>query len=452
MNSNFQYKLFVSSPGDVREEREIVDNVITKINDAIGETLGFYIKVVRWEKMPPETTDVVLQERLNRLINDCHFFLLILNKRYGTVMPGEKISNTEREINTILDHSLIEKKKKILSYFKKTQSNPDPGPQEEKIIELKKRLMSDPRWFYKEYEGSIDFERSLTHDLYQILVRMTQASFKTEQLKKFWNFGMLENQSSPRVLVIYPPTPREGMVQLENVWERRLLPSIFFEDYKALHKILKNLHMIGLKDYKVYSKFDTPPDFDKSNIVWICLPRQTKGLNTLRNKKNKRFDIVPSNNGKEPFIRWRGANGEWFDIQSPLLKYLKVQRSNANVVGEWNRSLGDIIAKDYAVIACFDRDVPYNYTPGIDKLKEYYLTGIHGLGTWGAAWFIDRFYGAFKEIDSIDLNSVQMLVEVEYRDGRIYNVKDVSDYSPDYFKEEFKSSVVKKVINDYKEL
>lgn len=189
MAYNFQYKVFVSSPGDVEKERKTVDDVISKINDAVSDSLGIYLTVVRWEKMPPETTDEELQIRLNNIIKECHFFLLILNKRYGTVMRGQTISNTEREINTIIDHLSKDKKKKILSYFKKSHQDSDPGPQLQKIMDLKQRLRESGLWFYKEFETKNEFEITLTHDLYQILIKMKQASFKVEQLKKFCNLA-----------------------------------------------------------------------------------------------------------------------------------------------------------------------------------------------------------------------------------------------------------------------
>lgn len=454
MTYNSQFKIFVSSPGDVEEERNIVDDVVSKINDAISDTLGVYLTVVRWEKMPPETTDKELQSRLNAIIKNCNFFLLILYKRYGTVQAGQQISNTEREINAIIEYLSKDKKKKILSYFKRVPDNTDAGPQLQKIEELKQRLRDTTHWLYKEFEDKDDFATKLTHDLYQILIRMKQASFKVEQLQKFWQFGKLDNQTSPKVLVIYPPVPRKwmGVEDFENLWERRLLPNIFFEDFKALHKILKNLSMVGLIDYKVYSKFDTPPDYDKSNLVWICLPRQTQGLKTLQERKNKRFEIFPRKKNKEPYIRWQKKDGVWIDIESPLHKYLKLQRQDADVVGEWDRTLGNIIAKDYAVIASFERNVAYNEIPGMEKLKEYYLTGIHGLGTWGAAWYIDRFYGNFVDYAIEDLNTIQILVEVEYRDGRISNVRDVSEYPVEYFVNQQKQKTIRQIINDYKEL
>lgn len=119
---------------------------------------------------------------------------------------------------------------------------------------------------------------------------------------------------------------------------------------------------------------------------------------------------------------------------------------------EWEKSLGNVIARDYAIIARFDRDIPYNDTPGMDKLKEYYITGIHGLGTWGAAWYVDRFYGKFKDLNLEDMENVQILVEVEYCDGKINNVKDVSNCPREYFEEQLKTRTITQAILDYKEL
>ena len=210
--------------------------------------------------------------------------------------------------------------------------------------------------------------------------------------------------------------------------------------------------MVGLGEYKVYSKYDTPPDFDKSNIIWICLPRQLRGLDTLRNREDKIFDIIPGNKKQEPYIRWKNKDGEWMNIKSPLIKYIQQQRPDVDPIDDWDRSLGNIVARDYAVIARFNQISQYNETPGMDKLKEYYLTGIHGLGTWGAAWYIDRFYGKFKDSNIEDMDSVQMLVEVEYWDGKINYVRDVSNCPSEYFENQQKRGTINKVIKEHKKL
>lgn len=122
METHFrQYKIFVSSPGDVQKERQLVDEIVNRINLTLGDSLKVNLQVVRWEKMPPETTEESIQEGLNRKIAECNFFLLILNKRYGSIEKGFTISNTEREINTILSYTKQQKKKKNIVLFPQTQ-------------------------------------------------------------------------------------------------------------------------------------------------------------------------------------------------------------------------------------------------------------------------------------------------------------------------------------------
>ena len=135
-------------------------------------------------------------------------------------------------------------------------------------------------------------------------------------------------------------------------------------------------------------------------------------------------------------------------VNSPLRKYLKEQRLGTDPNNDWDITLNKIVVKDYVIISRFNRlSALYNYRP--NALKSFFIAGIHGLGTWGATWYIDRRYEIFKE-QSLEGN-IQILVEVEYRDGRIYNVVDVSDCSQEYFENENKPSRIRQLIKQYKE-
>lgn len=452
MSGNFykQYKIFVSSPGDVSIERKKVDLIVSQINDSIGDSLKINIKVEMWEKEAPITTLESVQESLNEKIKDCNFFLLILYKRYGSIEEGYDKSNTEREIDTIVEHISKNDKKTILSFFKVLKPNEDPGEQEQKIRDLRERLKTK-KWFYADYKDTNDFVNQLTHSLYRIILRMHSSSFKVEQLKKFWKGGKFDGQAIPRMSIVYPPVSKTKMSNglVTNLWQTRLLPHIYFEDFKALHKILKNLSMAGHQDYKVYSKFDLPHDIDQSNVIWICLPRLRKGLDELKKQKNKRFDIiVPKSQEAEASIKWQTETGNIIVVKSPLRKYLKHQRLDVDSSQDWDRSLNNIIVKDYAIIARFDRPLTQD-NPGMEKLKSFYIAGIHGLGTWGATWFIDRRYGYFRD-KPLD-GSIQMLVEVEYKNGRIVAVTDVSEKDKEYFDSENSSKTINTNIRNYKE-
>lgn len=274
---------------------------------------------------------------------------------------------------------------------------------------------------------------------------MNSNSFKIEQLKRFWQVGKVDDQLVPTISIIYPPVQKECMPNKGvGIGQKRLLPHIYFEDYKALHKIMKNLSMVGLKDYSVYSKYDLPQDYDKANIVWICLPRLKRGIDELKSYTNRRFDISITKG--EATINWKVENGEIVEIKSPLKTYLELQRDPKDEKDLFNNN---IIVKDYAIIARFDRNTEYE-NPGTESLKSFFLAGIHGLGTWGASWLIDRKYGIFKdkEMDG----DLQMLVEVEYKNGKIAKVIDVSDKNQEYFDNQNKKKNIQACINQFKEL
>jgi hypothetical protein len=75
------------------------------------------------------------------------------------------------------------------------------------------------------------------------------------------------------------------------------------------------------------------------------------------------------------------------------------------------------------------------------------LAGIRGLGTWGATWFIDK---KLKELEVLpDDGDIQLLIEVLYKDGSIYDVKDVSSKTKKYFDDQNKIEVIKKTIIEY---
>lgn len=67
-------KMFVSSPGDVAEERKNVENIVKRINDVLGETLHINLNIVSWENIPPATNTEDIQEELNKKSKSVIFF------------------------------------------------------------------------------------------------------------------------------------------------------------------------------------------------------------------------------------------------------------------------------------------------------------------------------------------------------------------------------------------
>ncbi len=446
-------KIFLSCPSDVSKEKELALKTIHKISTVCKETLGIALEPVDWNDFLPKTPqlpDKRIQNILNSEIPKCQIFLLILWKRYGSSEPGYRKSNTEREVKVALDVLKKEKKLMFLSYFHRLDPERDKGPQRKSVENFRMKLEEKGVWF-KQYSTPNDFYDLIIHDLYRTIFRIRLSTNKHKYLSRFWIFGQPDRPTTPLLGIFYPSINRTFMGPSEdkNTWLNRLEPNIVFEDFKALQKIEKTLRVIGFREFKIYNNANIPPDMSFMNRFWICLPRNKRGLEQANRYTDvSRFTMIRGKNRADSFIKWKTSthSNSYILVRSPLAKYLREQRVNLNITGEWGREMDQIIAKDYAILARF-KDTFSNTEMTEGALKDYFLAGIRGLGTWGAAWFIDRRYSAFKDIKETE--DFQFLLEIEYRNGKINNVIDVSHQSQAYFDKENRINTVRRNIQNF---
>jgi hypothetical protein len=441
------YKIFIASPSDVKKEREVSENAIADIDRVCRATIGLRVECFKWEHLPPLTPsldngdieDVILREQVQK----CNVFVLILYKRYGSTALGHTTSNTEREVDVAL--KLLEQKPNlmILSYFRKLQDDPDPGDQEQKIKELKKRL-TDRKLWYKEYASAEDFRLKLIHDLYYVSLRFQTAVTKQRSLRAFWELSSVEEQGTPKVAIIYPPLDRSSMKTMEpdHIWLERLVPNMVFEDSKAINKVEKTLRLIGHHQINTYTTVSFPHAAYDMNRVWLCLPRNIPGVRQMAKYEDETlFRFEPRHGKTEGKIFWKFSDKIGFSkVQSPLSKYLQLQRHSIPG-GEWTHNHGRIIAKDYAIIGRFTDKRE-------SRLKDYFIAGVRGLGTWGAGWFLDRRYKAFLKWENQDEKPIQLLLEVIYKNEHIHEVRDVSNMPRGYFEAENNIDTIRKHIKE----
>ena len=450
MESYQSLNIFISSANDVEKERNFAEDVINKINRTTREPLGITFNVIRWEHMlhltplPEET----IQDEINKHVDKCDVFLLILYKRYGTVEKGRTKSNLEIEINRAIDRLLKERKIYFLTYFRKIPPDDDRGQQEIQVRKLREGLPKKGIW-KKDYSEPEEFKEQLCYDLYKVLFRFRFSTKKHQYLTAFWDLGITDRHESPELAIVYPPEDRyfDSFDKDECFWQRRLVPNVVFEDFKAMQKIEKTLRLIGFRNFHFYSTKSIPPDILNKNRIWLCLPRNNRSLERLRQyQKIKNFDFIPKGKDEKMTLLWksRATKNKFIEIKSPLSKYLKEQRISPDT--KWNSDMGKIIAKDYAVISRFkamdNQDIVIH-----GNLMEYFIAGIRGLGTWGAGWFIDRQYSHFRKLDSGQ--NYQVLLEVTYRDERIFSIRDVSNEPAEYFQNENSLKIIRNHIEEY---
>jgi hypothetical protein len=447
-------KVFISSPKDVSGERRLLEDLVDRINPATKETLGIELDILSWTQLPP-ITPVLSEQKIQDILNDevrkCNIFVLILYKRYGTKQPGWKKSNVEREVDIAIN--LLKKEKKImfLSYFRNIPKDLNEGSQVRNVKRLREKL-ERRNVFYKTYSKPNEFKELITHDLYSTILRYRLATRKNRALQKFWNLGIPDRPTYPTLAIVYPSLDRKhmGPRQDTKVWLNRLVPNLVFEDYKALQKIEKSLRLIDFHDFRIFNSMSVPSDSQFMNRFWICLPRNNPGLlQTARYARISKFKLIRGKEPRSSVLLWRRSlnSKKYVTVRSPLAKYLREQRKDMDIKGQWNQEMENMIAKDYAILARFSDEQKTIVTKeGI--LKDYFLAGLRGLGTWGAGWFIDRKYDYFLKMPPN--RNIQLLLEVEHRNGRIYDVVDVSSKPQSYFDKQNSLDTIRKTIESFR--
>lgn len=445
------FKAFIASPSDVSKERNMVENIINRVSNSCRDTIGIQTDAHTWKRLPPITPNMsesTIQDMINEEVRNCNVFILILYKRYGSVELGHKKSNTEREIDVALKMLSEGKKITFLSYFRELPSNIGQDVQEGKVRKLRTELEKRGIW-YRTYKTTEDFKEEVTHDLYHTILKFQVATSKRKILRSFWQFGIPDRATHHQLAIIYPPVDRYFMRQddPDKIWWQRLVPHIVFEDFKALQKFEKTLHLINFRDFEFFSVTGAPPDIQDRNRLWLCLPRNEPALHQLSLYKDRSlFNFSKRELLKEANIKWYQStrNAKFIKIHSPLGKYLSEQRKEIPG-GDWSTQHGKIYAKDFAVLARFSDKrgrLPMLY----GTLKDYFIAGIRGLGTWGAGWFIDRRYDILKKYIKNDDCDIQILLEVIYKNEQILDVRDVSTEPASYFSKENNIKTIRKRI------
>ena len=98
-------KTFISSANDLPNERKAAKKVIRKIRDSILDVLNVFLHDISWDVDPNNIArreNRTVQDVINERVKDTNIFILIVNRRYGSIGPGHTKSNTQREVELAL--------------------------------------------------------------------------------------------------------------------------------------------------------------------------------------------------------------------------------------------------------------------------------------------------------------------------------------------------------------
>lgn len=120
-----ELKIFVSSPIELKEERDVVEKVVAELNRVVARKLGIHMTLLQYEYDAVPGMGLDAQDVINQSIDDdYHIYVGILGTRIGTPTKRAQ-SGTMEEFQTALARYINNPNAiRIMFYFKEAYTNP----------------------------------------------------------------------------------------------------------------------------------------------------------------------------------------------------------------------------------------------------------------------------------------------------------------------------------------
>ncbi|MDY9924334.1 DUF4062 domain-containing protein [Methanobacterium sp.] len=231
-------RIFVSSPGDVQEEREAITRIVNEFN-AIWEKDDIQLRVVKLETDVTPGVAEYPQEVVNKDIGEYDIFVGIMWKRFGTETKNAG-SGTEEEYNIAYErYQQNPDQLQIMFYFNKAQINfEDIDPEQITSIREFKSKLGEEGVLYWPYEGIDNFERIIRIHLIQ----------KVQEWGESWGTGVhVQNIESEEKIdsvdetsIFYDDDEEDGFIDLIEIGTYN-----FESSTESINKISEAIKIVG---------------------------------------------------------------------------------------------------------------------------------------------------------------------------------------------------------------
>lgn len=160
---NTVIQVFVASPGDVKEERAILETVVIQLNQIWSKNLGLTFELLRWETTVHPAFSSDPQAAINEQIGlDYDVFIGIFWGRLGTATPRATSGTLEEFEHAYSRLSATGLTPEIMLYFKDAPIAPSRlDPDQLKGVQDFKRSLSGRGGLYSDFEDVAGFESSV---------------------------------------------------------------------------------------------------------------------------------------------------------------------------------------------------------------------------------------------------------------------------------------------------
>lgn len=153
-----QYKLFIASPGDVEEERQVIRDVCVDINRnplVMDKEVSFLVQ--GWKDLGPVPGRP--QDTINKLVKVCHVFVCIFHKRFGTDAGKGEVATLE-EFSLAYEKWRETRKPHIMFYFKQPENISVEEVEElSKVLKFKEEIENEHLLLFNQFDTLENFAK-----------------------------------------------------------------------------------------------------------------------------------------------------------------------------------------------------------------------------------------------------------------------------------------------------
>jgi len=288
-------KIFIASPAEVAEERDVITYVVAELGRTLGTTFNVELEAIRWETHAWPDVGADGQDVINREIKNYDIFVGVMWKKFGSPTKRAE-SGTEEEFQRAYDFFKEHKKPKIMFYFCKRpfySTRVNELKQFGKVVKFRQAL-EKLGVLYWEYESLIEFERRLREHLVRQIIDVNSPQ-KKDAHKSATNFN-LTRRASPA----YPST-------------KSVFLSYAHHDRNRVREIATDLRIAGINVWLDEDELLPGQDLQKtieeaikrSDAILVFVSKNTKEKNgyyyeelklvydNLKSGRNKKIRIIP---------------------------------------------------------------------------------------------------------------------------------------------------------------
>lgn len=297
-------KIFIASPNDVSQERDIVSLVVEELSRSIGELLEIELEAIRWETHTWPGIGDDAQDVINKQITEYDVLVGMMWKRFGTATKRAS-SGTGEEFERAYEFFKKYKRPKIMFYFRTApfySTSLNEISQFRKVIQFRKKI-EKLGVYYREYNEVLEFERRFREQLSRQIIELSNSHKATRITKA----------NTPKVFLSYA---REDLQQVEQVYNS--LKAAGFDPWLDVKDILPGSQW----------KFEIEKAIENSDFFLLFVSKKSAskegyvqreivyGLNALEMKPISTIFLIPVRL-EETTMPERLSTLQWVDLFSP---------------------------------------------------------------------------------------------------------------------------------------